>query len=167
MEMKKIILTATLVALTSTTTLCAIETETTKPSRSQSKQTKIELLELKITKYTKHLENLPIKIKEVLLELGDYEEKGNDAENMTRNLLQTLDGCVMNELDSMAEDACSDITATSVSKTIKDYKLEMKDMIKVVEAKLDELKKQKKNTPIIEGAIKALTDARDILKGTK
>jgi len=165
--MKKIIMATALVGLLNTT-VYALEVSTQQSTTiPQSKRTKVELIEAKIQKYRRYLQQLPVDIRETLVELGEYRDKGNDAESMTRNLLKTLNDCATNELDEMAAEACSDITQDSVSDTIKKYKLEIKDMIKMVDAKLVKLRKNKKNTPIIEGAIKALEDSRDILKGKK
>lgn len=164
--MRKVILVATLIGVCNMT-LYAIELPTRQPSVSQSKRTKVELIEAKIQKYRRYLQQLPVEIKETLVELGEYRDKGNDAESMTKNLLKTLNDCATNELDDVAAEACSDITQDSVSGTIKKYKLEIKDMIEMVDRKLAQLRKRKKNTPIIERAIKALEDSRDILKGKK
>jgi len=148
--------------------LYAFELDTKQPSNiPDSKRTKVELIEAKIQKYRNYLQNLPIEIKNTLVELGEYKDRGNDAESMTRNLLKTLNDCATNELDEIAAEACADINQDSVSETIKKYKLDITDMIQLVEKKLATLKSKKKNTPIIEGAIKALEDSKDILKGKK
>ena len=167
--MKKLILTITTLALIGSSNLYAKEIPTTTriASLSQSKMAKIEIIDAKIKKYNDYLTNLPIKIKEMIAELLDYQDKGNEAVSMTKNLLTTLDKCATNELDEMAALACDDVNNKNVSETIKTYQLEVEDMIKMATKKLKDLRVKDKNTPIIKGALKALENARDILKGVK
>lgn len=167
--MKKIILITTTVVLVGSSNLYAKEIPTTTKiaSVNQSKITKIEVIDAKIKKYNDYLINLPIKIKEMIAELSSYQNKGNEAVNMTRNLLKTLDMCATNELDEVSALACNDINSENISETIKSYQSEVEDMIEMATRKLKDLKLKEKNTAIIKSAIKALENARDILKGVK
>ena len=166
--MKRAIL-ITVIALIGSSNLHAKEilTNPKRPTINQSKRAKIEAIEAKIKKYEEYLRNLPIKTKQIIAELSGYKDKGNEAERMTKDLLVTLDMCATNELNEMAASACNDINEEDVSVTIKTYQAEIEDMIAMATKRLEDLKIDKKNAPIIEHAKKALENARDILKGVK
>lgn len=140
-----------------------VESENEERSNPEHRTPSAEEIQIKIDTLTKYLNSLPIEIQNTIGELTKYKEDGLRAEKMVKNLVVTLDKCATRELDEMAQLACSSISNGSVSRTIKVYKVQIKDAIAFVNRRLIELRKKEKNTDIINDSIKSLENARDIL----
>jgi len=133
-------------------------------STKSSKKADIEAIKAMINELENKIKNLPEEIKKIKEDIAKIENDLNEVDGVINTHLAVNKECSNPMLNEFARNICDRYSVVSQDEILKKHKTKVENLLKIVNAKRDELIGEKENIPLMEKVMDSLIAQYELMK---